>query len=107
MLLVQFAQDMIPHFASLPWALEPVNLGHSLSQFNLGQFNLSHLSGWNWDLGSLTAPIQAQLQGQQFDTDVFRGTRGIFNNFIKTGQLWAFLFGLVVGYLLRALTTYG
>ncbi len=102
MLLVQFAQDMIPHFASLPW-VEPISLSH----FSLGHFSFSHLSAWNWDLGSLTAPIQAQLQGQQFDTDVFRGTRGIFNNFIKTGQLWAFLFGLVVGYLLRALTTYG
>jgi hypothetical protein len=100
MLLVQFAQDMIPHLANLSWTLEHANLGH----LSLNQLSLDWSS---WDLGSLTASLQAQLQGQQFDTDVFRGARGIFNNFMKSGQLWAFLIGLVVGYVLRALTTYG
>ncbi|MFM7427816.1 MAG: hypothetical protein ACKO7W_22930 [Elainella sp.] len=106
MLLVQFAQDIVPHLlphlANLSWVLEPIQGGH-LSQ-------LSQINAWDfghWDLGSLTAAIQAQLQGQQFDTDVFKGARGIFNGFIKSGQLWAFLIGLIVGYLLRALTTYG
>ncbi|MCU0525803.1 MAG: hypothetical protein MUF72_13355 [Elainella sp. Prado103] len=44
---------------------------------------------------------------QQFDTDVFRGTRTILNNLIKSGQLWAFLLGLAAGYIIRSATTYG
>lgn len=102
MLLVQFAQDLIPHLASLSWTLESAHWG----QLGLSQISAWDL-GWHWDLGSLTATIQAQLQGQQFDTDVFKGARGIFNSFLKSGQLWAFLIGLIVGYVLRAVTTYG
>ncbi len=44
---------------------------------------------------------------QSFDTDVFKNTRTILNNFVKSGQLWAFLGGLVVGYILRSATSYG
>jgi hypothetical protein len=43
----------------------------------------------------------------QFETDVFRPVREFFNNFIQSGQIWAFLIGIVLGYLLRSLTSYG
>jgi hypothetical protein len=44
---------------------------------------------------------------QQFDTDVFAGVRRAADNFVKTGQVWALLIGIVIGYLLRGFTTYG
>lgn len=43
----------------------------------------------------------------QFETDVFRPVREFFNNFIESGQIWAFLIGIVLGYLFRSLTSYG
>ena len=90
MLLVQLMQDlatqgMTPHDLLPHWA--GLTQGHG-----------------TWpDLGTLTG----QLQGQQFDTDVFKGARSTFNSFMKTGKLWVFLIGLAVGYVLRAVTTYG
>ena len=42
-----------------------------------------------------------------FTTDVFAGTRAFFNNFIKSGQAWALAIGVILGYIFRALTTYG
>jgi hypothetical protein len=44
---------------------------------------------------------------QQFETDVFRGARVAFNNFVRSGQAWALLAGFVIGYIVRGLTTYG
>lgn len=42
----------------------------------------------------------------QFDTDVFAGFRATMNNFVKSGQAWALVIGLVLGYLVRGMTTY-
>ncbi|MEO1147182.1 MAG: hypothetical protein AAFY26_16480 [Cyanobacteria bacterium J06638_22] len=51
--------------------------------------------------------ILGQLLAEQFDTDVFRGFREWGSNFIESGQIWALLIGIVVGYLVRGFTTYG
>jgi hypothetical protein len=32
--------------------------------------------------------------------------RNIWNNFVESGQLWALLFGIVLGYMIRNLTAY-
>ncbi|MEO0405751.1 MAG: hypothetical protein AAF289_00210 [Cyanobacteria bacterium P01_A01_bin.135] len=44
---------------------------------------------------------------QQFDTDVFSGFRAWWSDFVSSGKIWTLIFGIVLGYLLRALTTYG
>jgi hypothetical protein len=44
---------------------------------------------------------------QHFDTDVFAATRGWFNNFLKTGQIWTLVIGFVLGFILRGMTSYG
>ena len=41
------------------------------------------------------------------DPDVLGQMQKAFNNFVETGQVWALLIGLVVGYLIRNLTSYG
>jgi hypothetical protein len=56
--------------------------------------------GWVWQ--SIDWSLLAQ-----FETDVFRPVREFFNNFIQSGQIWAFFIGIVLGYLLRSLTSYG
>ncbi|MBD3882728.1 hypothetical protein IFO70_13230 [Phormidium tenue FACHB-886] len=59
-----------------------------------------HLGHWDWS--HLFSHLAAR-----FDTDVFAATRAFFNNFFKSGQAWAMLVGLVLGYLLRGFLTYG
>ncbi len=41
------------------------------------------------------------------DPDLLGTWNKSFDNFIESGQVWALLIGLVVGYLIRGLTTYG
>jgi hypothetical protein len=53
------------------------------------------------------SPADWSLIAQQFDQDVFADFRNFFNNFIESGQVWALLIGLIVGYLIRSLTSYG
>lgn len=47
------------------------------------------------------------LLAQQFETDVFAGARAWWSDFVSTGKIWTLIFGIVLGYLLRALTSYG
>lgn len=41
---------------------------------------------------------------QSFDQDVMGDIRSGFTNFVETGQVWALLIGLVLGYVIRGLT---
>ncbi|MGF1496552.1 MAG: hypothetical protein ACFB8W_06960 [Elainellaceae cyanobacterium] len=66
------------------------------------------------DWGTLThpaglhlAPADWSLLAEQFETDVFADARAWFANFIESGQIWALIIGIIIGYLLRGLTTYG
>jgi hypothetical protein len=59
-----------------------------------GQGLFWHLH-WDWS------------QLAQFNTDVFAPTRGWFDNFLKTGQVWALIIGFVLGFVLRGMTSYG
>lgn len=43
----------------------------------------------------------------QFEQDLWGDVSGAFNNFVESGQLWALLIGIVVGYLLKGLTSFG
>ena len=74
---------------------------------NVGQGLVSQLGLGDWShagsqLGNPLANPLALL-----NTDVFAGTRSFFDHFFKTGQAWALLIGIVVGYLLRSFTSYG
>ena len=43
---------------------------------------------------------------QQFDQDILGDLANAWNIFIQSGQVWALVVGLVLGYLIRGLTTY-
>jgi hypothetical protein len=45
-------------------------------------------------------------QGKEFDQDVLGDMARLWNTFIETGQVWALLIGLVLGYAIRGITTY-
>jgi hypothetical protein len=41
------------------------------------------------------------------DTDLMGTVQKAFAHFIKSGQGWALLIGVIIGYMFRSLTTYG
>lgn len=57
---------------------------------------LNHLLSIDW-LGL------AQLKTE---TDLFAQVSGAWDNFVKTGQIWALLIGIVFGYFIKAFTTF-
>ena len=61
------------------------------------------IGSWDWShIGhSFSSPLAL------LNTDVFAGTRSFFDHFFKTGQAWALLIGIIVGYVLRGFTSYG
>jgi hypothetical protein len=52
-------------------------------------------------------PIDWSLAQQVTDPDLIGRVQKSFNHFVQTGQVWALLIGLVIGYMLRNLTSYG
>ena len=40
------------------------------------------------------------------ETDLFGQVSGAWDNFVKTGQIWALLIGIVFGYMIKAFTTF-
>jgi hypothetical protein len=52
-------------------------------------------------------PANITILAQNTNVDMVAEIVKTWNHFVQTGQIWALLIGLVVGYLLRNLTTYG
>jgi hypothetical protein len=42
----------------------------------------------------------------QAQPDLFTNIQQAWNNFVQSGQVWALIFGFVLGYLFRSLTAY-
>lgn len=51
------------------------------------------------------APTQALVLAQ-FDQDVLGDIGSAFRTFIDSGQVWALIIGIVLGYAIRGVTTY-
>jgi hypothetical protein len=46
------------------------------------------------------------LYGLVKETDVVGQMQGAWNQFVKSGQIWAMLIGLIIGYMFKSLTSY-
>jgi hypothetical protein len=79
--------DVMQHLMGLA----PVDMWADLQQGWIWQIH------WDW----------SHLAQQQFNTDVFAATRGWFDNFLKSGQVWALVIGFVLGFVLRGMSSYG
>lgn len=56
----------------------------------------------------LKLPINWTIVAQTVkNTDLAGDVQRHFDHFVQTGQIWALLTGLVIGYLFRSLTSYG
>ncbi|MEB3267939.1 MAG: hypothetical protein VKJ09_05300 [Leptolyngbya sp.] len=64
-------------------------------------------SSANFGLPSVSAaPTRTLVLAQQFDQDILGDLGGAFKTFIDSGQVWALIIGIVIGYLFRSMTTY-
>ncbi|MBD2514262.1 hypothetical protein H6G93_04430 [Nostoc sp. FACHB-973] len=61
------------------------------------------ISQFFWNL-SVNSTVLAQTIT---DPDLMGQMQKAWNHFIQTGQVWALLIGLVIGYIIRNLTSYG
>lgn len=49
----------------------------------------------------------AQVNSQIKETDLAGDVSKMWQKFVKTGQVWAFLIGTIFGYLAKTFTSYG
>ncbi|MEO0987409.1 MAG: hypothetical protein AAFY20_17930 [Cyanobacteria bacterium J06639_14] len=52
------------------------------------------------------AQQQSTVIVAQFESDVLGDIGGAFKNFYESGQIWALIIGIVIGYVVRGITTY-
>ncbi|WP_017652048.1 hypothetical protein [Fortiea contorta] len=52
-------------------------------------------------------PNASLLAQNVTDPNVVGQMQKAWNHFIQTGQVWALLIGLIIGYMIRNLTSYG
>ena len=59
-------------------------------------------TAFNQPAAVVTTPVVAQ----QFEDNFFDHSGDILGNFVESGQLWALLIGVAIGYVIRGITTY-
>ena len=66
---------------------------------------LNHVSHWHDTLGMLNHLLSVDWHGLaqlKTDTDLYANVTNAWNNFVKTGQIWALLIGVAFGYLIKS-----
>jgi hypothetical protein len=58
------------------------------------------------EVGLLSVPSSSMVLAQQFDQDILGDIAAAWKVFLESGQIWALLIGIVIGYLIRNLTAY-
>ncbi|HEY9832289.1 MAG TPA: hypothetical protein V6D26_17015 [Stenomitos sp.] len=81
---------VIEGMQAVPAFLNHISLGHDALQ------GASHLVSVDWH-------GLAQLKT---NTDLFGQVVSAWNNFVKTGQAWALLIGIIIGYFIKSFTTF-
>jgi hypothetical protein len=61
------------------------------------------LPSLHWQLPSDWLVLAQQFKEPDIPGDVSKA----FNHFVKTGQIWAFMIGIVLGYMVKTFTSYG
>ena len=100
---------------SLQAAAQPLSVDTILRSVSLGDGDSfsSYFTGVALPDGVSIATAQTAAPGvlspvlaQQFDQDILGDMANVWSNFVDSGQLWALLFGIVVGYMIRNLTAF-
>ncbi|WP_228052172.1 hypothetical protein [Nodosilinea sp. LEGE 07298] len=94
---------------SIDTILRPVSLDTGLNAGDgfSGYFTGVNLPGVAGMAGMAVTPeALSPVLAQQFDQDILGDMVSVWNNFVESGQLWALLFGIVLGYFIRNLTAF-
>lgn len=90
---------------SIDTILRPISLsvGDSFRDYFAGAdvTSIAIGAGTGWETQRVS-PVLAQ----QFDQDILGDMVSVWQNFVASGQIWALLFGIVLGYMIRNLTAY-
>jgi uncharacterized protein YqgC (DUF456 family) len=78
------------------------SLPHSLVGME-GLTLLGQAGGHSW----LHFAHDGMFLAQHTDADLVASFQKSFKHFVESGQVWAMLIGLIIGYFFRAFTTYG
>jgi hypothetical protein len=88
------------------------SLSYCLSHPQLDLANLAVPGNFNQDIWEVfwhslshVNVLAGQVQGN-FNEDILGDFQKTFNHFVQTGQVWALIIGLFLGYLLRSLTSF-
>ena len=73
-----------------------------LSVLNPSTINLAN--NLHFNIADLHSLINMDLLAQQFNQDVMGDLGKGWNRFVSSGQIWALMIGVVVGYLFRSIT---
>ncbi|NUN64687.1 hypothetical protein HCU40_07975 [Pseudanabaena biceps] len=65
---------------------------------------IDSISNLHFNIADLHSPFHMDLLAQQFKQDVAGDMAKGWNNFVKSGQIWALMIGVVVGYMFRSIT---
>jgi len=88
----------------------PTNSTQNLDRVQLSDTQI--LLGWHTSPKLTTTaslqhvPSGTPLIAQQFEDNFLNNFQGTFNNFVESGQVWALLLGLIIGYMICSLTSY-
>jgi hypothetical protein len=56
------------------------------------------------NIADMHSHINMDLIAQEFKQDMMGDATKSWNNFVKSGQIWALIIGVAVGYLFRSIT---
>ncbi|MCY7331345.1 MAG: hypothetical protein LH649_01510 [Pseudanabaena sp. CAN_BIN31] len=65
---------------------------------------INFASNLHLNLTDLHSHINMDLVAQQFKQDITGDFARGWDNFVKTGQIWALMIGIAVGYLFRSIS---
>jgi hypothetical protein len=73
-----------------------------LATIHSSSINLANILHFN--VADIHPHINMDLIAQQFKQDMMGDATKSWNNFVRSGQIWALLIGVAVGYLFRSIT---
>lgn len=59
-----------------------------------------------WSSAPAANQKQVAVVVAQFESDVLGDIGNAFKNFYESGQIWALIVGIIIGYVVRGITTY-
>jgi hypothetical protein len=81
-----------------------IHVAQEMTTYLAGMTHSSDLlSTLHWHIPSDWLVLAQQFKEPDFAGDISKS----FNHFVKTGQIWAFGIGIVLGYLVKTFTSYG